>query len=160
MYGLIYEVYFDQLLASRRELDLKKTYKVTVIDAIPALQVDFAVVKNPLENYLNIEEGPEKQKIVKNYIFDGEERNFTISVENVSHIPVSHLKIGVTDEEIKKENGENVLFQFQEFGRNLNPGEKMIIEGHMTGKIDSSKCNAKLTQFLNLSYQGTEFSLK
>ena len=154
LYGLIYEVYFEQLLSSRRELDLKKKYKVSVIDTIPALKVDFAVVKNPLENYLNVEEGDEKRKIVKNYIFDGEERNFTIAIENISHIPISHLDVNVTDEEIKKENGENIIFNFQDFGRNLNPGEKMIIEGQMIGKIDSSKCEATLNQFLNISYQG------
>ena len=42
LFGLVYEIYFEQLLACRRDLNSKKFYKIEVIDSIPALAVDIS----------------------------------------------------------------------------------------------------------------------
>ena len=158
LYGLVYEIYFEQLMTCRRDLKLKKFYTVQVIDAIPAVNIDFSITKNPLENYVQYEHLDDKTKLVRSSLFDGEQRKFTIAIENISQIPIARLEITVVDDERKFRNDfARIHFRFNEYSQTLLPGEKMIIEGHMMAQIDYEKKEENLTQLLNIKYKGKCF---
>jgi len=134
---------------------------VKVIDSIPAINVDFSISKDPLESSVEYDQLPNKTKIVKSSLFDGEERKFTIGLENISQIPIGGLEISVEDDEKNYRNEmSKINFRFYDYSETLLPGEKMIIEGLMRTQIDYETKEQNISQSLNIKYKGKELQKK
>ena len=73
---------------------MKKFYEVNVIDTIPALHVDFSIIKNPLEDCVKYETSHDNIRYVKSSLFDGERRKFRFGFENYILILGHELMLG------------------------------------------------------------------
>ena len=146
LYGLTYKVYFNELLKYRRELKMATTFPIDIIKAIPALDMNFILETAPLDCSVRSEQNQKWLEFI-----DGEERPFTLELENTSTLPVKWVDITTAPKEPKP--AAQLTVNFGDVCQTIAPGAKMIIGGNVFVQLNTSAKLAKSVYYVDIRYK-------
>ncbi|CBY40100.1 unnamed protein product [Oikopleura dioica] len=149
LYGLIYEVHFDRLLKKRKEINILKSYKIEVIDTIPMLAVDMFLAGFPKAQNI-VREVQENQMVkYKSAFYDGEHQKISITIENVSQIPIGEIEVY---QEVGVDSKCVVKFSCENPPSSLKPGERVMFEAFFDSELKDSKIETVL-HYIKINYK-------
>lgn len=130
-----------------------KSYKIEVIDTIPMLAVDMFLAGFPKAQNI-VREVEENQMVkYKSAFYDGEHQKISITIENVSQIPIGEIEVL---QEIDVDSKCVVKFSFKNPPSSLKPGERVMFEAFFDSELKDSKIETVL-HYIKINYKGQDF---
>jgi len=127
-----------------------KSYKIEVIDTIPMLAVDMFLAGFPKAQNI-VREVQENQMVkYKSAFYDGEHQKISITIENVSQIPIGEIEVY---QEVGVDSKCVVKFSCENPPSSLKPGERVMFEAFFDSELKDSKIETVL-HYIKINYKG------